>query len=155
MKLSPLQLEHSFVAESHVTASREFDSTKPADVRADEIIVATDIKPIGEDRRWEVTLRVQFTPGSGVNTPYFFTLELVGFFRVETSYLEDRVQRLIQTNGPSLLFGIAREVLRNLTAHGPHPPMILPTASFVLDHKSPVQIAESSAEAVPEPARQQ
>lgn len=131
MKLSPLQLEHYFVAESHVTASREFNVAEPAYVRAEDILVVPEIKPTDQERRWEVTLRVQFTPGPEVNTPYFFTLELVGFFNADESYLAERLERLVATNGPTILFGIAREVVRNLTGHGPHPPMVLPTASFV------------------------
>src|SRR6266487_3985088 len=131
MKLSPLQLEHYFVVESHVTGSREFNAAEPADVHAEDILVVPEIKPTEQERRWEVTLRVQFTPGPEVNTPYFFTLELVGFFRADESYLAERLERLVATNGPTILFGIAREVVRNLTGHGPHPPMILPTASFV------------------------
>jgi preprotein translocase subunit SecB len=133
MKLSPLQLENYFVIESHVTASRDYNASVPSDVQATQIVVDRDIKPTDVKNQWEVSLRVQFTPGPGVNTPYFFTLELVGIFRVDDGYFPDRVDRLVNTNGPTILFGIAREVIRNLTGHGPHAPMLLPTASFVPD----------------------
>lgn len=146
MKLSPLQLDNYFVIESHVTASRDFNPAAPSDVRAEEIIVTRDIKPTDENRHWEVTLRIQFTPGPGVNTPYFFTLEIVGLFHADPEYLEERLDRLVKTNGPTILFGIAREVIRNLTAHGPHAPMLLPTASFVLDPSAEPQKGESPSE---------
>lgn len=152
MRISPLQLEYYFVAESHVTASREFKAGEPLGVKADDIIVEPEFKPTGAERQWEVTLRVQYTPGPEVNTPYFFTLELVGFFRIDLGYLEDRVERLVQTNGPTILFGIAREVLRNLTGHGPHPPMILPTASFVPERKPPNEPPAAPHAAPEEPA---
>jgi preprotein translocase subunit SecB len=148
MKLSPLQLEHYFVAESHVTASRQFKSDEPAAIRAENIEIDHQVKPTAENRQWEVNLRVQFTPGPEVNTPYFFTIELVGFFRADATYLPDRLERLVATNGPTILFGIAREVVRNLTGHGPHPPMILPTASFVLERKLPSSTAVVDAQPV-------
>ena len=146
MKLSPLQLEHYFVVESHVTASREFKAAEPPYVRAEDIVVVPEIKPTEQDRRWEVTLRIQFTPGPEVNTPYFFTLELVGFFGADETYPAERLERLVATNRPTILFGIAREVVRNLTGHGPHPPMILPTASFVPERPTPLSNITETAE---------
>ena len=133
MKLSPLQLEYYFVVESHVTACRDFKSEEPISVQASDIEVVPNVKPIGEERRWEVTLRVQYTPGPEVNTPYTFSIELVGFFTVKPDWPADHVERLVHTNGPTILFGIARGVVRDITGRGPHPPMILPTASFVPD----------------------
>lgn len=142
MKLSPLQLEYYFVAESHVTTSKEFKPGEALQIAAEDIVVQRDVKPTDEERQWGVTLRVQFTPGPEVNTPYVFTVELFGFLRVHPKYPAEKMEQLVQTNGPALLYGIAREVVRDLTARGPFSPMILPTASFVPDPKEVAEDAE-------------
>ncbi len=37
---------------------------------------------------------------------------------------------MIKINGPSMLYGIAREVIRGVTARGPYFPILLPSATF-------------------------
>ena len=101
-------------------------------------------KELEGERQWEITLRAKFQPGPKVNAPYFFVLEIVGFFQVGPKYPPERLDALVKVNGPSVLYGVAREVIRDLTCRGPYPPMFLPSASFV----ESVQ-AETSQEAAP------
>src|SRR5439155_16632306 len=71
-------------------------------------------------------------------------------------------ERLVQTNGPSILYSIARELVREQTARGPEGPFILPTASFVQDPPPaqatqpaiPAATSEQTPVAEPSPATQ-
>jgi len=158
MKLSPLQLEYYFVADSHVTANKAFSQEEPLGVSAEDIIAEPDIKAQNDQGQWEVVLRVQYNPGPGTNTPYSFSVELVAFFRMDPNYMlsdPERRERLVRTNGPTILFGIARGIVRDLTGRGPYSPMILPTASFVVERKpaqvEPVEESEPASPSVSEP----
>jgi preprotein translocase subunit SecB len=73
---------------------------------------------------------VKHQPAATANTPYSFALEVVGFFHVVAEFPEDKVERLVKTNGATMLYGIAREVVRDFTSRGPHAGMMLPSVSF-------------------------
>ena len=127
---SPLQLMRYFVTECHVTASKQFKPEERMIVDGDLLEVEPACKAVKNSRHWEVRLRIKFQPGPEVNTPYFFTLEVVGFFQVLPNFPEEKVKPLVQTNGPSVLYGIAREVVREMTGRGPFPQMFLPSVAF-------------------------
>ena len=68
--------------------------------------------------------------------PYDFSLKVVGFFVCpETKEgSEEHTRKIaphIYVQGSSLLYSLAMEYLRNITAAGPYGPFILPTYSFV------------------------
>ena len=46
-------------------------------------------------------------------------LEIVGYFNVSPSYPKEQVERLVKTNASSILYSIAREMVRSITAAGP------------------------------------
>lgn len=131
MQTAPLQLSRYFVAELNVTANREHDPKKPVTLTADNLQVMPDFQPHKADpRQWQVTLRIQQQGGPATNPPYFFTIELVGFFSVAASYPDDKVEWMVRTNASSVLYSTAREVLRGAMSQGPFCPLLLPTVSF-------------------------
>jgi preprotein translocase subunit SecB len=131
MKNSPLQLKRYFVTELSLTANKEFDPKRETKLGRESIIVTPSLLPDTSDaRQWQVTLRIQQQPGAGANPPYFCALEIVGFFRLQDDYPEENIEWMVQTNGTSVLFSAAREILRGATALGPYPPILLPTVSF-------------------------
>ena len=129
MKSSPLQLEHYFVSDLHFSANRAFDPKKEVKLKVEDFGVETALLS-PDPAKWQVTLRVKHQPALSVNAPYSFTLEVVGFFHVVPEFPADKVQQLIKTNGPSILYGIAREVVRDFSMRGPHPGLMLPSVSF-------------------------
>ncbi len=88
--------------------------------------------PEGDNtRHWQVTLRVKHQPArKGANTPYYFTVEMVGTFTVGNEYPPEKIEWLVKTNATSVLFSAAREIVRAITGQGPYGAMILPTVSF-------------------------
>lgn len=131
MKIASLQLEWYFISDLHLTANKEFDRSKPAEIKYENLTVDVECSADKDDnRKWQVTVRVKHQGTANTNSPYTFSLEMVGFMRVAKTYSEELVERLVRTNGPSMLFGVAREVLRDLTARGPHVTVFLPSVSF-------------------------
>ncbi len=129
MKLSPLQLERSYVSRIHLDASRE---TKLA--RSVTVTTTTQCARHSEDpRRWMVTLNVvlKAKPEEAGAAPYTGEIDAVGFFAVDAGVPEGDVSRLVVVNGPAVLYGMVREMVASLTARGPHRPLTLPTVTFV------------------------
>jgi preprotein translocase subunit SecB len=131
MKISPLQMEAYFLTDLHVSANKDFDVKKEPDIKDKDILVDVECLANKDDQhKWQVLLKVQLQPPAEANVPYRFTLELVGLFTVLKGFPEDRIERLIRTNASSMLYGVAREVVRDFTSRGPYLGLILPSASF-------------------------
>lgn len=146
MKLSPLQLLDYFLADFHFTLNTKFDVTKSLDKKIEDIEATPRCERHPQNpRQWTVMLELKYQPASETNTPYIFSLKLVGSFDVSETFPEPAVERLVHTNGPSVLYSIARELVREQTARGPDGPFILPTASFVTD--APVAVPAPAAAA--------
>ena len=95
-----------------------------------------------EEEKKPITLRVKHQGSASLNTPYFFSVEVVGYLTVARTYPEERVQMLVRTNGPSMLYGATREIIRDLTARGPHPAVYLPGVSFY-ENQTPAPIPQA------------
>jgi preprotein translocase subunit SecB len=144
MRISPLQLEHYFVSDLHFSANRGFDPKKEVALRVEHFGIETAL--LSQDyTKWQVTLRVKLQPAPSVNAPCSFTLEIVGFFHVAREFPQDNAQRLVKTNAPTMLFGIARELVRDITSHGPHPGLMLPSVSFFEPDAKPQPTSSSAA----------
>jgi preprotein translocase subunit SecB len=138
MKLAPLQLEAYFLTDLSFRANQEFDKTKPVAFQEPDLAVLTGIQPDKNlDRRWQVTLNIKLQSRPEANSPYFFALNLVGIVWAAAELPPDRLPLLLATNGPAMLYGVAREVVRDLTSRGPFPPLSLPSISFLPDPPNP------------------
>jgi preprotein translocase subunit SecB len=58
---------------------------------------------------------------------YKFDLRLIGFFRFEENVEEEKMQWLIRYNGGTILYGILRGMITNMTAAFPEGPIRMPT----------------------------
>lgn len=132
MKLSPLQLIEYHVTKLSVEACASFLRDKPMDLDPSDLEVDADVKLLndGEHPRWAVSLILRHEPKDGKNVPYRLTLEMVGLVSSFANKVDDAINHAVQVNGPSMLFGAAREILRDATARGPHGPIMIPSASF-------------------------
>ena len=143
MKNSPLQLKRYFVTELGLTASKEFDPKKEIKLGIESMVVTPALLPDASiARQWQVTLRIQLQPDPNANAPYFFTLEIVGFFRVQDAYPKRNVEWIVQTNATSVLYSAAREILRSAMAQGPYP--AVPAADGVVLRTKSQQAGHSS-----------
>jgi len=136
MKLSPLDLCRYFVTELSCSANPEFNVEQPVEVAIDQFSVETTIRKVPVDAPgrvgWSIDLTLSYQAAPKQNYPYGYSIQLVGFFSSPTEVpegLDD--ERLVRVNGSSMLYGIAREMLRTTSAAGPWGEILIPTVSFL------------------------
>lgn len=105
----------------------------------------------GDARMFAVHLTIQQEALPGKNLPYAYELEMSGQVLVHPNFPLENVRQAVETNGPSLLFGAAREILRAATAFGPYGPILIPSVTFFRPPplKSPASKAPKKKKAQP------
>jgi preprotein translocase subunit SecB len=145
-RVSPLELQAYFVTAIGCTANSEFDPEKPTHIAIEELAIEAHMPPRsgGEDKdsAWKVLLTLRQNLPPERNAPYNFHIVLQGWFAVLADSPEDQSAQLVETTGGSILYGVAREILRSTMAAGPYLPMLLPSVSF-----------HPMAPEIPDPAR--
>jgi preprotein translocase subunit SecB len=152
MKPAPIQLTDYFLTELHLSANPKFDSKQEVPIQFKDFQVVFEATSNSDDKRnWQLSLKLQHQPPAEANVPYRFSAEMVGFFIVHPTYPAHLVERLVKTNGASMLFGALREIIREATARGPYAAVVLPSTSFYepQDKSGP---APKPAAQQPEPA---
>ena len=133
LPISPIQLDHYIVPRFGFHTNPNFDPGSVDELPLDNFEVEHDVRrnPDQPDK-WSVDLRIrQNLPEDDTCFPYAFSLHLLGLFTVLAEDWDDeQVEKVIGTNAPSMLFGVARELVRNFTSAGPHAPLLLPSISF-------------------------
>lgn len=135
MKLSPLQLVRYLVPEISCVANPEYDPDKPRLFDDDSLQVTGGYIELEEDRKpkfttWTVEFQLKVEPSKTTNIPYSILLKFVGLFRCSTAPADIPTKVFVETNGSSILYGTARELVRHLTSAGPWGQLWLPTLSF-------------------------
>ena len=137
MKLSPLQLGYYRVVELSVASRMEIDRDQPVSaVICSEMKASLELHHDVEDdsaatTSWTTSLRLEFTPPEGDNSPYEFRVGLFGFFRCAKNLPPGLdAEKMVGINGTSVLYGIARELIQSLTEKALWGSLTLPTMSF-------------------------
>lgn len=132
MKLAPLQLTDYFVVSIRVEALADHDPAKPQDLDVANLQVTEKcIRSDGDHpNRFSVDLVIKQDALIGKNLPYAYELHMVGFIEVRPGFPAEQLERAVETNGPSMLFGATREILRSATGRGPYGPLLIPSTTF-------------------------
>lgn len=132
MKLAPLQLTDYFVHSLRVEALVDYDPAKEQDLDIASLQVTENCFRSNGDHpnRFAIDLVIKQDSLERKNLPYAYELHMVGFIEVCPGFPEDKLQRAVETNGPSMLFGAAREILRAATGRGPYGPVLIPSTTF-------------------------
>lgn len=140
MKLAPLQLTDYFVLSIHVEALADYDAGKEQDLDVANLQVTENCVPAGDDKpnRFLIDLIIKQEALEGKNLPYSYELHMIGFIEVSPNFPKDILLRAVETNGPSMLFGAAREILRAATGRGPYGPVLIPSTTFFKQVEAPV-----------------
>lgn len=80
-----------------------------------------------EKNRFRLAFRVGVKSKTPVPVDYSLDCEIVGFFLFPEDTTEEAMQRLIRLNGCTILYGILRGQLANITGSFPRPKLVLPT----------------------------
>jgi len=140
MKNSPLRLEQYFVTSLKLEANSE------AEKHAAPVITARpDVSQHPSDPlKWMVLLEVELKSGEKAPAAYTGQVHFAGFFAVDPKWPQDKIRKLVEVNGSTLLYSAVREMIANVTSRGPWPMVVLPSVSFVEDAPKPKGTAVSS-----------
>lgn len=135
-EITPLfRLERYFYTRTLCTASPGY---KKGEKQEGQIEVRATLMNHQEDpSRWKVSLLIGLSDKvDRSKIPYDFSLSLEGFFvcpgmKEASDENRKRFAPLIYVQGSSLLYSMATEYLRNITAAGPYGPYLLPSYSFI------------------------
>lgn len=138
MNPAPLQLIDYWATSLRMDACPEYDSEKETGLHLDSITVESEVRKLDSPEserfgtKWIVGLSVEQEPCSEANIPYTFTVCLQGVVLVLPGGPEgEKLERVVKANGPAMLFGVAREMIRAVTGRGPNPAVIIPSTNFI------------------------
>ena len=137
MKTAPLQLIKYLIPDVSCSANRVFDANKEYEFREDLFGVDVSVTPTGtseegeeQDHCWSIEMTLSKKIADQQNFPYSFSATIVGYFICGAVPANLTEERLVRVNGASVLYGVAREVIRHLTSPGPWGELMIPTLSF-------------------------
>ena len=138
MTPAPLQLLDYWATSLRMEACPEYDAEKETGLHLDSITVQSEVRRIespegaGFGTRWIVGLSVEQIPCSEANIPYTFAVSLQGIVLALPGGPEgEKLELVVKANGPAMLFGVAREMIRAVTGRGPNPAVIIPSTNFI------------------------
>lgn len=152
MKPAPLQLLDYWANSLRMEACPEFDSGSETQLDFESITVHHGVKqiespdPETNGTRWIVGLSIEQAPCESANIPYTFAVSLQGVvLALPGGPTGERLERAIKANGPAMLFGAAREMIRAATGRGPHSAVIIPSTNFLPAAPPPAEEREPAA----------
>ncbi len=158
MQLSPLQLlEYSLAGVSIApvegyVADAEFDKGLVFFPGKLAISAQTSVELLNEEPSYSdfgIRLTLRVAPKTDKQCPYNLEITVVGSVRMHLTLPVDQAQerrsRAI-VNGVSLLYGVVRELVSNITSRSVHGAMLLPSLSFA-DLATPVPTARPKVRA--------
>lgn len=137
MTPAPLQLIDYWATSIHMDACADYDCNAPTKFEFESISVSPTVRlldspdPEKFGTRWMIGLSIEQAPCPSANIPYTFSIKIQGVVVALPELSGERLDRVIHANGPALLFGSAREMIRALTGRGPNGPVIIPSTNFL------------------------
>lgn len=126
MEISPLQLKSYAFSDVLITAQ---DNPNNSDLNKIEGEQTFGVCPDNK-RNWHASLTVKLNANEGEKPPYLGRIKIEGFFRVHEEWPEDRIEALVSSNAPALLYGAIREMFAPLTSRSKHGLIYLNTVRF-------------------------
>lgn len=150
MKPAPLQLIDYWATSIRMEACPNYNPKAKADLDFDSIEVKHTVSVLDSQdndekgSHWLVGLSIEQTPSETANIPYTYEVSLQGIVLVLPGMPPEKIERSVKANGPAMLFGSAREMIRAATGRGPHAAIIIPSTNFL----PPSPIVEEAGPAV-------
>lgn len=152
MKPAPLQLLDYWANSIRMAACPGFNPDASTHLDFESITVHHSVKqlespdPEKNGTRWIVGLSIEQGPCDSANIPYTFAVSLQGVvLALPGGPTGEKLERTIGANGPAMLFGAAREMIRAATGRGPHSAVIIPSTNFLPSAPLPAAIQDEPA----------
>jgi len=101
----------------------------------EELSFSFSVKRKGSEPKFAIIMNIGINEKEAtfIKSAYRLSLRIVGFFEFIKDVDEDTIQRMIVLNGSSILFGTARGIVAQITAHSPTGKVVLPSVN-ILEH---------------------
>jgi preprotein translocase subunit SecB len=126
MSNSPLLLDRYFFVKTLLEAQSKADLKAINSIETNVELSKAEGKP-GD---YLISLTVRLLPHEESQPAYLGEFVVMGFFKVHSEYPAEKCDKLVSVNGASMLYGVVREMVANLTARGPWPMLTLVAMSF-------------------------
>lgn len=126
---TPLQLESFFVEALTYRAREGFDLRQVPLERVD--VNVNSLQHKDSSTRFMVRLQVKIGQQESSNARCHLDLMLVGFFVIPEGLAPEMKMAMHGQNAPSILYGVARQIVAETTGNGPWGKVFLPTMNFV------------------------
>jgi preprotein translocase subunit SecB len=103
------------------------EPTQPGSIDIDYLFDYDVARHTTEKQRFRLAFRLASKSKTATPVDYSLDCEIVGFFRFPEDATEETMQSLVRLNGCTILYGILRGQLSNITGSFPHRKMVLPT----------------------------
>jgi preprotein translocase subunit SecB len=103
------------------------EPSQPGSVDIDFLFDYDVAKHTTEKNRFRLAFRLGVKSKTPMPVEYSLDCEIVGFFHFPQETTDDAMQRLIRLNGCTILYGVLRGQLANITGSFPRQKLILPT----------------------------
>jgi preprotein translocase subunit SecB len=127
MTPSPLQLETYTFSDIQITAQDNPNISDANLISANQ----TFGKARNDNRKWHVLLLIRLHADEGQKPAYLGQFKIEGAFQVDEGWPEDKIEELITSTAPALLYGAIREMIVTLTARSKHGPINLKAVRFM------------------------
>ncbi len=103
------------------------EPTEPGNAEIDYMFSYDVGRHASEKQRFRLAFRLASKSKTPAAVDYSLDCEIVGFFRFPEGTKEEVMQSLVRLNGCTILYGILRGQLANITGSFPRRKMVLPT----------------------------
>ena len=134
---SLLNIDEYFVEEILVKTNADFKKQKRGErgelEEKGEIKTTVNIKRRGNEPIFMIrmVIKVNNTKKSFVNAKYQILLDIKGFFSFAKNTDEETISKMIHINGSTILYGVARGVIAQITANCEYGKFILPAMNLL------------------------
>jgi preprotein translocase subunit SecB len=103
------------------------EPAEPGSVDIDFLFDYDVLRHTSEKNRFRLAFRLAAKSKTPAPVDYSLDTEIVGFFHFSEDSSEETMQSLVRFNGCTILYGILRGQLANITGSFPHQKLLLPT----------------------------
>lgn len=138
MTLSPLQLQRYYLEEFACKANPDFNEKGEGKPENFQVYFESGVNDKNSLQR-RIRLTIEQKLGKDGKEPYSFKVVMVAFFEVAKKFFDEKgaeeVDKIVNANGPALLYSAARELLALISGRGPHTnkdlDVFLPSITFI------------------------
>ena len=129
--IAPLEVLNYFVKSFSMDTNMKCDKDKPKDLSLRNIVITNRMFPAKNQKNcYMVFLNLEMKVPEGKNAPYAIKMEMFGRFQVSERVPDELREKMVKTNGSSILYGAAREIIKEMTGRGIFRKIQFPTVSF-------------------------